>query len=113
VQGNSEHPVLMQLDVKDYDSSGKFPVGYIQTSAADLEDEVGLTFVDEDDDLGEFKWSIIKVESSIYALISRENQIDKLQIYAQPSEVNLVQLADALRLQIGMIVPSKVMNSFG
>ena len=101
--------MLTQFPIEQWDNSGKVPVAAVLMSIEELEAELGLSFVEDLDDLGSFRWAVVRVRSgTCYAFVQHVDGAEnaRVQVFADP-RADLQELAEALNIPSTMIVPSR------
>jgi hypothetical protein len=109
MHSDREYSMLTQFPTEQWDNHGKVPVAAVLVSIAELAVEADLTFTEDLDDLGSFRWVAVRVRSgTCYAFVQHgeAGTNGEVQVFADPGSADLRELAEALNISSTMIVPS-------
>ncbi|MBO0805373.1 MAG: hypothetical protein J2P25_20125 [Nocardiopsaceae bacterium] len=101
--------MIEQIDVGEYDGSGKLPVATILVTVRELEESKGLRFHDDRDDLDDFKWAPIRLSSGTdYALVHHAQAPERgIAVYGNPERADLGELAGDLGIPREALIPAR------
>jgi hypothetical protein len=99
--------MLTQLSADEYDRKAKMPIGVLHVSIEELEIDHGIVFVEDLDDLNYFRWAALRVPSgATFALLKYRDSSSGVQIFGDPENPSMDELALELRLPPSIFTPS-------
>jgi hypothetical protein len=108
MHSNSEYAKLTQISTKEYDPEKGRPVAVLLQEVSQLEQETGLSFEQDVDDLGNFEWAAIRVGSGAeYALVHHEGSSEGVEVFGDPAVADIGELANGLGIPSSAFIDTR------